>query len=271
MPSSIYFLSDFTFPVECGVCLDEYKYGDVLIILPCRHFFCKKCITDWIKKKNICPTCRNDNFNKPLHLSESDIVNKLEGEYKDYIKGGGDHAPEFKLIDSDLGKITIYLDFDFDIDTYDYFKLVAKDIETDKIFVYDWTKMNLLNHTFITITENLVNLNCITLYLKKGFYHYRFHLKYDMFHTDNFKSHIFIKVREQTNSLTITSNINMFGDTNNSFMWGIGFKYGHKYPRFCVFCNQESGVYNQLTNCKSKYKFECECADEFDINCCKIL
>ena len=40
---------------ECGICYDIKS----LIKTNCDHLFCKNCITEWIKKSNTCPMCRN--------------------------------------------------------------------------------------------------------------------------------------------------------------------------------------------------------------------
>lgn len=46
-------------PVDCAVCLDNFKVGDKCRLLPiCKHSFHAKCVDEWILKKPICPICR---------------------------------------------------------------------------------------------------------------------------------------------------------------------------------------------------------------------
>ena len=42
---------------SCRVCLEEYKEGGELGILPCKHFFHYNCIQEWGKRKPNCPYC----------------------------------------------------------------------------------------------------------------------------------------------------------------------------------------------------------------------
>ena len=43
---------------ECVICLEEFKYRDKTIILPCIHFFHNNCIKSWLKRDNSCPICK---------------------------------------------------------------------------------------------------------------------------------------------------------------------------------------------------------------------
>ena len=54
--------------VVCSVCLGDYEIGDVAVRLPCRHYFHKQCISDWLKENNSCPLCRDESIKTP-HLS----------------------------------------------------------------------------------------------------------------------------------------------------------------------------------------------------------
>ncbi|KAK4257092.1 hypothetical protein QN277_006725 [Acacia crassicarpa] len=45
--------------VDCAVCLESFKDGDVCRLLPnCSHSFHVSCIDSWILKTPICPICR---------------------------------------------------------------------------------------------------------------------------------------------------------------------------------------------------------------------
>ena len=42
---------------SCRVCLEDYKEGEELGMLPCKHFFHFNCIQEWGKRKPNCPYC----------------------------------------------------------------------------------------------------------------------------------------------------------------------------------------------------------------------
>jgi len=42
----------------CAICLDEQKNNECWSILNCTHEYHNKCISNWLKKNNTCPTCR---------------------------------------------------------------------------------------------------------------------------------------------------------------------------------------------------------------------
>ncbi|TKY73486.1 RING-H2 finger protein ATL47 [Spatholobus suberectus] len=45
--------------VDCAVCLENFKVGDVCRLLPnCSHSFHVQCIDSWILQTPICPICR---------------------------------------------------------------------------------------------------------------------------------------------------------------------------------------------------------------------
>ncbi|XP_019055076.1 PREDICTED: E3 ubiquitin-protein ligase RNF13-like [Nelumbo nucifera] len=45
-------------PVDCAVCLENFKVGDKCRLLPCRHSFHANCVDSWLLKTPICPICR---------------------------------------------------------------------------------------------------------------------------------------------------------------------------------------------------------------------
>lgn len=45
-------------PVECVVCLEEFKTGEVLVHLPCAHRFHSSCVLPWLESNSHCPVCR---------------------------------------------------------------------------------------------------------------------------------------------------------------------------------------------------------------------
>ena len=40
---------------ECSICLEKYKIGENIIILPCKHYYHYDCFINWIKTKFTCP------------------------------------------------------------------------------------------------------------------------------------------------------------------------------------------------------------------------
>ncbi|KAF7134658.1 hypothetical protein RHSIM_Rhsim08G0055800 [Rhododendron simsii] len=46
-------------PVDCAVCLENFKVGDKCRLLPlCKHSFHAQCVDLWLLKTPICPVCR---------------------------------------------------------------------------------------------------------------------------------------------------------------------------------------------------------------------
>ncbi|CAN4088264.1 unnamed protein product [Withania somnifera] len=51
--------SSTTSPVDCAVCLENFKIGEKCRLLPkCNHTFHVQCIDSWLKKTAVCPICR---------------------------------------------------------------------------------------------------------------------------------------------------------------------------------------------------------------------
>jgi DNA-directed RNA polymerase subunit RPC12/RpoP len=44
--------------LDCSICKEEYKVGDVAKMLPCNHYFHVACIDRWLERSNMCPLCR---------------------------------------------------------------------------------------------------------------------------------------------------------------------------------------------------------------------
>ena len=45
---------------NCSICLQDFVYDDIVIYLPCSHYFHKTCLIKWIKNNAICPLCKLD-------------------------------------------------------------------------------------------------------------------------------------------------------------------------------------------------------------------
>lgn len=53
-------LSDSTSPQEaCAICVDDFRSGDNMRVLPCKHHFHQVCIDEWlINHSDLCPLCK---------------------------------------------------------------------------------------------------------------------------------------------------------------------------------------------------------------------
>ena len=80
--------------LKCPICLD-YMHSCV-ISLPCLHNFCASCISEWIKKSDVCPHCRgnftelkkNSSLNNILEsfMEENPELRRSEEEYEELNK-----------------------------------------------------------------------------------------------------------------------------------------------------------------------------------------
>ena len=43
----------------CSICLEDYKKGDMRMVLPCSHGFHESCIRTWLAKTDACPLCKH--------------------------------------------------------------------------------------------------------------------------------------------------------------------------------------------------------------------
>ncbi|CAK8695452.1 E3 ubiquitin-protein ligase RNF181-like [Clavelina lepadiformis] len=43
---------------QCPVCLAQFDNDDVIITMPCEHYFHMDCLLPWLQKTNSCPLCR---------------------------------------------------------------------------------------------------------------------------------------------------------------------------------------------------------------------
>ncbi|MCO5560725.1 hypothetical protein L7F22_014345 [Adiantum nelumboides] len=61
------------FTVTCAICLQDYKQGERLRVLPCRHEFHVTCIDQWLTTQRcFCPVCKTDAHSKSSHKVPSE-------------------------------------------------------------------------------------------------------------------------------------------------------------------------------------------------------
>ena len=48
----------------CTVCMESFKKGEELMILPCMHRYHKNCIMPWLQQSGLCSVCR---YNVAIH------------------------------------------------------------------------------------------------------------------------------------------------------------------------------------------------------------
>ncbi|KAG5035588.1 hypothetical protein AAZX31_04G164800 [Glycine max] len=64
--------------VDCAVCLENFKVGDVCRLLPnCSHSFHVQCIDSWILQTPVCPICRTW-VHSPVVREQSAVSESLE-------------------------------------------------------------------------------------------------------------------------------------------------------------------------------------------------
>lgn len=75
---------------ECTICLDAYKKGDVLLVLPqCKHIFHYQCLSVWIEKFKTCPLCKENVRHKlMLTLGQKEgnqVLDDRDEEFKEFV------------------------------------------------------------------------------------------------------------------------------------------------------------------------------------------
>lgn len=56
----------------CVICLERYRAGEKISVLPCAHRFHAKCVGSWLAVRRFCPVCKRDASEPPPPPIESD-------------------------------------------------------------------------------------------------------------------------------------------------------------------------------------------------------
>ncbi|KAL3109390.1 hypothetical protein niasHT_015235 [Heterodera trifolii] len=84
---------------QCAICLSNYKHGEKVRELMCKHNFHTKCVDVWIKQQNNCPICREEIFEISF-LGKVRPKNTEEQQQQQHSTAGIDEKPENSLINA---------------------------------------------------------------------------------------------------------------------------------------------------------------------------
>merc|ERR1719188_1250149 len=76
----------------CQICLEEYKDGDSLVLLPCRHRYHRDCGTMWLEVHFRCPFRCCGWVSPPVEADPTDHPH-LEGEFEQEEEGNEADSP----------------------------------------------------------------------------------------------------------------------------------------------------------------------------------
>jgi len=54
----------------CSITYEDFKNGDFVTYLPCKHFYDPTAIANWISNNNTCPLCR-------MEVTDADLISKV--------------------------------------------------------------------------------------------------------------------------------------------------------------------------------------------------
>ena len=88
----------------CVICLDQYRDGDSLRVLPCRHLFHKECVDLWFAKRVLCPVCKWDATQAVEEdgRDEEEGVDRNNGDLVESDGNGGGGGGRMQQIESSM-------------------------------------------------------------------------------------------------------------------------------------------------------------------------
>jgi len=86
--------------VECAVCRNTFEDDQLIMQLPCKHFFCQEeCTAQWLKQNNSCPICRakiptvEEGSGKDVAREDSDTVSPNIDAEQGQVDAAPDRGP----------------------------------------------------------------------------------------------------------------------------------------------------------------------------------
>jgi hypothetical protein len=56
---------------KCSICLEQFKRGERVCELPCKHIFHDDCVREWLSREATCPVCRKKLGPSPPRTAEA--------------------------------------------------------------------------------------------------------------------------------------------------------------------------------------------------------
>ncbi len=135
--------NDIELQLECPICLEELTTDDKVYLLPCCHFYHKKCLKEWFKNEPVCPNCRLELGSHTQEEVDMALFNR-ENKLKQ-----GEEEKRRRLSSDDTN---LEIKNDIIIDDSDVF---LSDIEKKALIEYYNNKSKILN--------DLSNINDVTI------------------------------------------------------------------------------------------------------------
>jgi len=164
---------------ECCICYEDIK-NEEITTTNCEHFFCEKCLLDWIKKTKseiTCPLCRseiteyekNDIKNKLVIINRENISQYRTNEMSTIINNLRYQNKKYKIYSLFLISLFLYRYIDFCILYNKYSNLQSDyDLCSNNLTLYSQTE---LVNTYLLKpdTHDLMNCKIPIYYFNKCF------------------------------------------------------------------------------------------------------
>jgi hypothetical protein len=181
---------------ECSICLEKFKSGSSITILPCGHVFTTNCIDEWFCKELTCPECRdNISSNKKNKSLHKDIGKECE-------------------LYSDL-KLKIYMNSELYFTSSDYVSVIGFN-KNKIIFMTKCIHLQNINDV-VTLIRNLPIITNIVLYVTTLDKIYRVNILTHMIHRPTTQQTIInINISYDKELLSFVGTIEQFVDNMNN-------------------------------------------------------